>query len=104
MQLLHEIIGQPARQGTTRWYGETLHEREAVAIRYEHCRSRRPCPRTCPKHRSTAVTNGHQRSVASAPDLHQRLSMSGRTVLPKLAVGMWKLRPKLRTTAEGTSR
>jgi hypothetical protein len=43
-------------------------------------------PPSCPKQRFTAVSNGQQRSVAVASDLCHRLSLSGRTVLPKLAV------------------
>ena len=43
-------------------------------------------PQSCPKQRFTAVTNGQQRSVATASDLRHRLSLGGRTVLPKLAV------------------
>ena len=43
-------------------------------------------PPSCPKQRFTAVTNGQQRSLAEVPDLRHRLSLDGRTVLPKLAV------------------
>jgi hypothetical protein len=43
-------------------------------------------PPTCPKQRFTAVANEEQRSAAAAPDLHQRPSIGGITVLPKLAV------------------
>src|SRR5215218_10859921 len=41
---------------------------------------------SCPEQRFTAVTNGQQRSLAEVPDLRHRLSLGGRTVLPKLAV------------------
>jgi hypothetical protein len=41
---------------------------------------------TCPKHRSPAVTNGQQRSVATPAELHDESSMGGARVLPKLAV------------------
>ena len=44
-----------------------------------------------PKQRYTPVANGQQRLVAVASDLCQRLSLGGRTVLPKLAV--WRVGP-----------
>jgi hypothetical protein len=43
-------------------------------------------PSTCPKQRFTTVANGQQWSVAVCPELRQRPSMGGATVLPKLGV------------------
>ena len=58
----------------------------AIAAWPEPCSSSPAVPPTCPKHRSAAVANGQQRSVAVASNLCHRLSLGGRTVLPKLPV------------------
>jgi hypothetical protein len=74
------------RGGWSPWTHLTVGQAGAVA---SSSNPRRPCrrvPRTCPKYRSPAVTNGQQRSVVMPAELHQEPSIGGPRVLPKLPV------------------